>query len=400
MSSALSLGELDSVYERGKLGSLNCFLFSAYPATGAFSRTAIMARSGVKTPIAGVFSGAVVLLALYALTPAFYYIPEAVLAAVVIHAVSDLVSGPQYLKDLWRASPVDMLVWTSAVLVTFFVDVETGIYVAVGLSLAFLLLRVARPPVQTLGRVQRNHAFADEHDPNFATRFGPLPAGLIILRPTESILYPNAGYISEHVLATVQARTRCGETEKPGRDRPWNQTNRGDGQKVGHHSTQPRYMLPVLKAILLDMSSVRRMDATALHMLVNLRQTLNRYAGRTVEWHFAHLYPDVRRDLVAFGFGSLPLECLSTSSFYPEKTKAAVSLKHQASENIQIEIYERCEASCSSSSSSSSLPVSDIVEPESIDMNTPKDKYPCFHWDLESAVWAIVNRWNTPQSSA
>ena len=55
--------------------------FSAYPATGSFSRSAIKSMSGVRTPLAGIVTGVVVVLALYALTGAFYWIPNAGLAA-------------------------------------------------------------------------------------------------------------------------------------------------------------------------------------------------------------------------------------------------------------------------------------------------------------------------------
>lgn len=55
--------------------------FSAYPATGSFSRSAIKSMSGVRTPLDGIITGVVVILALYALTGAFYWIPSAGLAA-------------------------------------------------------------------------------------------------------------------------------------------------------------------------------------------------------------------------------------------------------------------------------------------------------------------------------
>ncbi len=55
--------------------------FNAYPATGSFSRTAIKSMAGVRTPLAGIYTGLVVILALYALTSAFYWIPSAGLAA-------------------------------------------------------------------------------------------------------------------------------------------------------------------------------------------------------------------------------------------------------------------------------------------------------------------------------
>jgi len=47
-------------------------VFSAYPATGSFSRTAVKSKSGVRTPAAGIITGATVVVALYALTDAFF----------------------------------------------------------------------------------------------------------------------------------------------------------------------------------------------------------------------------------------------------------------------------------------------------------------------------------------
>lgn len=47
-------------------------LFGAYPATGSFSRSAIKSKAGVRTPLAGWVTGVVVVVALYALTGAFY----------------------------------------------------------------------------------------------------------------------------------------------------------------------------------------------------------------------------------------------------------------------------------------------------------------------------------------
>jgi sodium-independent sulfate anion transporter 11 len=64
-------------------------LIGAYPATGSFSRTAINSKAGSRTPLAGVITAAVVLLALYALTPMFFFVPRSALASVIIHAIGD-----------------------------------------------------------------------------------------------------------------------------------------------------------------------------------------------------------------------------------------------------------------------------------------------------------------------
>ncbi|KAG5419008.1 SUL2 [Candida metapsilosis] len=128
--------------------------FSAYPATGSFSRSALKAKCGVRTPLAGIFTGAVVLLALYALTSAFYYIPKAVLSAVIIHAVSDLIANYKITWSFWKISPIDCGIFLIAVILTVFVTIEAGIYFAIAASVVVLLFRIAIPNGLFLGRVQ------------------------------------------------------------------------------------------------------------------------------------------------------------------------------------------------------------------------------------------------------
>lgn len=108
------------------------------------------------------------LLAIFALTPAFFYIPNACLSAVIIHAVADLFSGPKVWKQVsvfffsrqiltqpqyWQVSPFELLVFVLGVVITFFTTVEIGVYVSVSFSLLLLLIRIARPRFSVIGRI-------------------------------------------------------------------------------------------------------------------------------------------------------------------------------------------------------------------------------------------------------
>lgn len=128
--------------------------FNAYPATGSFSRSALKAKCGVRTPLAGIFTGCVVLLALYCLTEAFFYIPKATLSAIIIHAVSDLFSSWRSTWNLWEVHPVDCGIFLIAVIITVFSSIENGIYFAIAASAAVLLFRTAIPTGQFLGRIR------------------------------------------------------------------------------------------------------------------------------------------------------------------------------------------------------------------------------------------------------
>lgn len=81
------------------LGSFFCSI----PVTGSFSRSAVNHASGVKTPIGGIYTSILVILALSVLTPYFQYIPRAALSSVIISAVIFMIEY-EIIKPLWRCS--------------------------------------------------------------------------------------------------------------------------------------------------------------------------------------------------------------------------------------------------------------------------------------------------------
>jgi sodium-independent sulfate anion transporter 11 len=137
----------------------------AYPATGSFSRTAIKAKCGVRTPLAGVYTAVIVLLAIYALPALFFYIPKSSLSAVIIHAVGDLVTPPSVAYQFWRVAPLDAIIFLVGVIVIIFSTIETGIYVTICVSLAVLLFRLAKAKGQFLGYAQV-HSVVGDYLPN------------------------------------------------------------------------------------------------------------------------------------------------------------------------------------------------------------------------------------------
>lgn len=75
---------------------------SSMPITGSFTRTAINNSSGVKTPLGGLITGALVLMALAFLTKTFYYIPKSTLAAIIIAAMIFMIEYDK-VAEIYRA---------------------------------------------------------------------------------------------------------------------------------------------------------------------------------------------------------------------------------------------------------------------------------------------------------
>lgn len=79
-----------------------------YPGTGSLSRGAVNNASGVRTPLGNMYTGLLVLFALLFLTPMFFYIPKAALAAVIIAAVIFMIEV-KVVKPMWRSKSKCML---------------------------------------------------------------------------------------------------------------------------------------------------------------------------------------------------------------------------------------------------------------------------------------------------
>lgn len=79
------------------------------------TRTAINSQSGVRTPTGGIWTGALVILAIVVLTPYFRYIPQSALAAVIIAAVIQMVEY-EVVVTLWRVKSESAL---SVILIVF-----------------------------------------------------------------------------------------------------------------------------------------------------------------------------------------------------------------------------------------------------------------------------------------
>ncbi|WFC95303.1 hypothetical protein MBRA1_001950 [Malassezia brasiliensis] len=338
--------------------------FGGYAATGSFSRSAIKSKSGVRTPVAGWVTAIVVLIAIYALSGVFYWIPNAALSAVIIHAVGDLIAPPALLYKFWLMNPLELLIFVAAVAVTIFSSVDYGVYVSVCLSAALLLVRIAHPRGHFLGVVHVQHEnegvvstrqLRDVYvpmdnkdrmrDPSVVIR--PPPPGILVYRVEESFTYPNASRMSDVILDKVKAETQPGKVISSVRagDRPWNdpgppnpwvikawramsfyykrhpdaksvEETRSEEVQANAHDPRPR-----LRAIVLDFGSVGNVDTTSVQVLVDLRNAVEIYSGHRVEFHFAQiLSPWIRRALLAgdFGTGSIRRHVRELAAVVPE----------------------------------------------------------------------------------
>ena len=175
--------------------NLAAALGHGYPVAGGLSQSAVNDKAGARTPLALVFASITLALCLLFLTGLLENLPKAVLAAVVLTAVSGLIDVPALFR-MWRISKMDFYAAAIALGAVLLLGILQGILLAALASVLMLLARAAQPHVAFLGQIPGTNSYSDlaRHPEN------EQPPDLIAFRPEASLLYVNADSVLESVL--------------------------------------------------------------------------------------------------------------------------------------------------------------------------------------------------------
>jgi high affinity sulfate transporter 1 len=133
-------------------------LLGGMPVTGSMGRTSMALSVGAKTQMSNIFLAGIVLLVLVLFAPAFQWLPEATLAAIVINALSDS-AGPKKLEKLWRVDKVDFALAFVTFILVLSLDLLPAMIAGIILSTIYMVYRVSFPGREILGRVPETGDF-------------------------------------------------------------------------------------------------------------------------------------------------------------------------------------------------------------------------------------------------
>ena len=173
-------------------------LLQGTPVGAGYSGTSANEAAGAQSRLAGLVAAVVVAVLVLACLRYIERIPEPVLAAIVIHAVSKSLRLGVF-ANYWRWQR-DRLVVFAAVLAVILFGVLNGLLVAIAFSVVLLLKALTRPRLSILGRV-------GAHDYVSLARFPQAHTvpGMLVLRPDEPVFFGNAEPLFTQARATVQA---------------------------------------------------------------------------------------------------------------------------------------------------------------------------------------------------
>ena len=141
------------------VGNIGAGLLGGMGATGSLSKSSAALASGAKSQMSNIFLAIFVLLTLVFLAPLFQWLPEAVLAAIVINAMSES-AIPKKLIKLWHIDKVDFWLAALTALVVLVADLLPAMIFGIVFSVFYMVYRISFPGRAELGQYPDTGDFA------------------------------------------------------------------------------------------------------------------------------------------------------------------------------------------------------------------------------------------------
>lgn len=195
---------IDPNQELIAIGSANMIgsLFRSYPVSASFSRSAILSETGVKTNMAGLFSVFLVFLTLLFFTSVFYYLPNSVLASIIMVSVSGLIDI-KYPKKLWKNNKDELVVLLLTFFITLFIGIPQGILTGVLFSLLLMVYRTSNPHFAILGNIKNSEYYRNVNRFNNDTLERN---DLLIVRFDAQLYFGNSSYFKKRLYREIQRK--------------------------------------------------------------------------------------------------------------------------------------------------------------------------------------------------
>ena len=205
--------------------------FQSFTVAGGFSRTAMNADSGAKTPVASLVTILIMIAALIAFGNLLAPLPYALLGATIMASIVGLIDMAT-LKSAWQRDRLDAASFLAAFIGVLIFGLNTGLVIGLMVSFASLIWQSSKPHVAVVGQLAGTGHFRNINRHDVVTF-----SNLLMLRIDESLFFGN----SESVHRSVIQATR---------------------------------QYPDAHEVILIMSAVNHIDLTGQEMLISLNQEL------------------------------------------------------------------------------------------------------------------------------
>ncbi|SFR91040.1 high affinity sulphate transporter 1 [Halomicrobium zhouii] len=184
------------------VANLAAGLAGGFAVGGSMSRSALNDAVGGETQLTSAVVALVLAVVLVFLTGVFANLPETILAAIVIVAVTGLIDA-ESLRQLYRVSRTEFAIAMAAFFGVLSLGMLWGVFVGVVLSLLVAVSRVSRPSTHELGQVAGTDGFVALDLYPAATTI----SDVFVYRVEAELFYANADTVRSDLLERIETRS-------------------------------------------------------------------------------------------------------------------------------------------------------------------------------------------------
>ncbi|XP_066925900.1 prestin-like isoform X1 [Clytia hemisphaerica] len=177
--------------------------FSCFVSAGSLSRSLLQEQLG-STQVANVYAVALILLTLTVLAPIFRFLPNAILASIIMVALKGLLRQFGVVKVLFKVSKIDAAIWISSFIAVICCGVDYGLGIGFVLNLLATVVRASRPSSSLMGNIK---------DTEIYTTIGIEPAnempGIKIFRFHAPLFYANTEFFQKTLYKATVSPLHC-----------------------------------------------------------------------------------------------------------------------------------------------------------------------------------------------
>lgn len=177
--------------------------FSSFIVSGGIARTAVNVESGARTQLSGCIAATLIILALLFFTKWFYFIPMAILGAIINVSVVSLIDFDD-MMNAYKIDKQDFAVMVCTFLCTFFVGISEGIFVGVLVSIFRVIKTSAYPHIAHLGKLPEGDG-GHFRDVERFCHAKQIP-NVAIVRMDASLYFANCQYFKEVCIKASKGR--------------------------------------------------------------------------------------------------------------------------------------------------------------------------------------------------
>lgn len=309
--------DYDAEFRGQGLANICTGFFMGYPVCGSFSGTSVNWMSGAKTGLSLVVFSLVAVLAVTVLTPLFTYLPNFMLAVIVILAVAKLLK-PKQMLEVYKINRFDGMVAFTTFGVALILKPDDGIIVGVVLALFLYVWKTMHTSLYEVVKDRETGYFISipAKVRNNKAPIGALATDggrveditgceqTLILKPEGPLVYVNAEFMRDEILKIVTANENA-------------------------------------KNLILDMAAVYYLDVSGVESIKDLLEELG---TKNIKLYMIHLEPEAGKSLKKAGIldkievHETKKEAIASALVNPDRVICSGCSKNQFQECHKMEV--------------------------------------------------------------